>query len=85
MQSFVKIKPLRNGKITPSFNNIGKSYPSLKFQGVENMSFNAIRENNILAKISRFTVFIVYCCFHCVCVFYVRCLLFTVVLSALEV
>ena len=47
MRSFVKIKLLRNGKITLSF--IDKGH-------ITNMSFNAIRENKVLAKISEFTV-----------------------------
>ena len=55
MRSFVKIKSSRNAEITLSFTNIGKSWPS-RIYIVTNMSFNAIRENKILAKISGFTV-----------------------------
>ena len=56
MRSFVKIKPSRNGKLTLSFINIGKSCLSCDFFHITNMSFNAIRENKILAKISESTV-----------------------------
>ena len=55
MQSFVKIKPSRNGKITLSFIDIGKSCLSREFF-TSLMSFNAIRKNKILAKISESTV-----------------------------
>ena len=51
MQSFVKVKSSKNGKITLSFTDRGKSAL------VANMSFNAIHENKILAKISKSTVF----------------------------
>ena len=54
-RSFTKIKP-SDGEITPSFTDLGKSCPSRKFLKVANMSFNAIRENKILAKISEFTI-----------------------------
>ena len=30
-ESFLKIKPLPNGEITPSFTNLGKSCPSWEF------------------------------------------------------
>ena len=57
MRCFVKIKFSRNAEITLSFTDV-------------NMSFNAIRENKILAKISGFTVYCtlmvhvsVHCCF----------------------
>ena len=56
MRSFVKIKPSRNGKITLSFIDIGTSCPSRFFFHITNISFNAIRENKILAKISESTV-----------------------------
>ena len=56
MQSFVKIKSSQNGKITLSFTYESKLCHSCGFY-VANMSFNAIRENKILAKISDFTVF----------------------------
>ena len=57
MRSFVKINSPRNGEITLSTTDIGQSNPrSRKFQ-VASMSFNAIRENKILSKISRLTVF----------------------------
>ena len=55
MRSFVKIKPSRFGDITLSFTDIGKSCPVRDFY-VANVSFNIIRENKILAKISEFTV-----------------------------
>ena len=55
MRSFVKIKSSRNAEITLSFTNIGKSCPSGDLS-VTNMSFNAIRENKVIAKISGFTV-----------------------------
>ena len=46
MQSFAKIKSLQNGGITLLFTDTEKI----------NMSFNAIRENKILAKTSELTV-----------------------------
>ena len=55
MQSFVKIKSSRNAEITQSLTDIGKSCPSRDFS-VTNMSFKAIREDKILAKISGFTI-----------------------------
>ena len=55
MRSFVKIKSSRNGEITLSFTDIGKSCPSRDFY-VANMSFNTTRGNRILAKISELTV-----------------------------
>ena len=55
MRSFVKIKSSRNGEINLSFTDKGKSCKSRNLN-VANMSFNAIRENKILAKISGFTV-----------------------------
>ena len=55
MRSFVKIKPSRICDITMSFTDIGKSNPVRDFY-VANVSFNAIRESKILAKISEFTV-----------------------------
>ena len=46
MQSFVKIKPLRNGEITLSSFDIGESCRSQEFLTVvANMPFNAIRED----------------------------------------
>ena len=42
--------------MTLSFTNIGKSCLSSEIKKVSNMSFNAIHENKILAKISEFTV-----------------------------
>ena len=56
MRSFVKIKPSGNGEITLSFTYEGIFCHSCEFY-VANMSFNAIYENNILAKICEFTVF----------------------------
>ena len=55
MRSFMKIKFSRNAQITLSFTDIGKSCDVAIFNAA-NMSFNAIRENKILAKISGFTV-----------------------------
>ena len=55
MRSFVKIKSPRNGEITLSFTDIGKSCLIRNFN-VANMSFNAIHKNKIVAKISEFTV-----------------------------
>ena len=49
MQSFVKVKSSRNAEITLSFTNIPSSWPSCKFLGSQ-ISFNAIRENEILPK-----------------------------------
>ena len=57
LQSFMKIKPSQNSEVTLSFNKVGISCPSCEFFNVANMSFIAIRENKILAKISEFTVF----------------------------
>ena len=53
---FVKIKPSRIDDIILSFTDIGKSCPFRDFYDA-NVSFNAIRENKLLAKISEFTVF----------------------------
>ena len=50
----MKIKSSRNGQIILSFT--GKSCHNREFY-VANMSFNAIREDKILAKISEFTVY----------------------------
>ena len=50
MQSFVK-KSSRNGEITLSITDIGKSCPSRELN-VASMSFNAIRKNKMLATIS---------------------------------
>ena len=43
------IKSLRNGKITMSFTDIGKSSPSCEY-----LTLHAFRKNKILAKFSRF-------------------------------
>ena len=56
MRSFVKKKSSPNRKITLSIIDIGKSCPSCNFFNVASMSFKALRENKILAKISGFTV-----------------------------
>ena len=56
MRSFVKIKPSRNSKVTLSFIEIGKSCLNRQFLHIINMSFKAIREIKILAKISESTV-----------------------------
>ena len=61
MRSFVNFKPSRVGDITLSFTGVGKSFPVCDFY-VANVSFNAIRENKIIAKISEFTVFIDFDC-----------------------
>ena len=53
MQNFVKIKLWRYGEITLSFTDIG---PLSRIFSVANMSFNAIRENKILAEFSEFEV-----------------------------
>ena len=45
----------QNGEITLSFTDIGKSCHTRDLY-VANMSFNTFRENEILAKISKFTV-----------------------------
>ena len=46
MRSFAE-KHSRNGEIVLSFTDVGKTCPNR-----ENMSFNSIRENKFLAKIS---------------------------------
>ena len=58
MRSFVKIKSSRNGEITLWFidMHVDESWPIHKILTSQIMSFNAIRKNNILAKISEFTV-----------------------------
>ena len=55
MQSFVKIKPSPNCKITLSFIDVGKSCLSREFF-TSLICLNAVPENKILAKISKFTV-----------------------------
>ena len=60
MRKFAKIKPSQNDKITLSFIDIGKSCLSREFFHITNMYFNAIRENNILAKIYEFTVHVLW-------------------------
>ena len=55
MRSFVKIKSSRNRRFILPFTDEGKSCHSREFY-VANMSFNAIRDNKILAKVSEFTV-----------------------------
>ena len=57
MRSFVKIKSSRNGEIVLSFTDKGKSCELIVVNFyAANMSFNAIGENKILAKVSKFTV-----------------------------
>ena len=56
MPSFTKLKPLQNGEITLSFTEVGKSYPCHEFIMWQNMSFNSIPENKILANLSEFIV-----------------------------
>ena len=55
MRSFVKIKSTRNGETTLSFTD-KVNHATVPIFNVAKMSFNAIRENKILAKISEFTV-----------------------------
>ena len=52
----MKIIPSRNSKITLSFTDVSISWSSRDFFDMANMSFNAICENKILAKISEFTI-----------------------------
>ena len=59
MRSFGKIKSLLNGEITLWFTDIGKSCLSRNFKCCKYV-FNAKYENKILAKISEFTVYIIY-------------------------
>ena len=59
MRSFAKIKASCNGENSLSFTDVVKSCQSRDFFYVANMSFNAIRENKILAKISEFTVLVI--------------------------
>ena len=58
MRSFVKEKSSRNGEITLSFfiKVIKVNHALVAKFNVANMSFNVIREDKILAKISEFTV-----------------------------
>ena len=56
MRSFLKIKPSRIGAITLSFTDKGKSCSVQDFLYVANVSFEAIRKNKTLTKISEFTV-----------------------------
>ena len=74
MQSLVKIKSSWNAEITLLFTDICKSCPSREFLASQtclltliiekiygftyDMSFNAIRDNKIIAKISGFTIFL---------------------------
>ena len=55
LRSFVKMKSSGNREITLSITDIVKSCPNSECFNVA-LSFNAIRENKILAKISGFTV-----------------------------
>ena len=55
MRSFVKIKSSRNGEITLSFTDEGKSCHDRDFLRRKYV-FKAIRENKILARISESTV-----------------------------
>ena len=54
MQSFVKVNHSLSDEITLLFTDIGKLCPYREF--LTNMSFNAIRENKIRAKISNYTL-----------------------------
>ena len=53
---FHKNKKTAKVEITLSITDLGKSCPSRKFFNLASMSFNAIRKNKILVKISQFTV-----------------------------
>ena len=53
IQSFMKIKPSQNGKITLSFTDICKSYLSCEIL-TSQKCLNATRENKILPKKSEF-------------------------------
>ena len=55
MRSFLKIIPFRNGEITLSFTDVGKSCLSRDFLPWQ-IYPDAIRENKILTKICEFTV-----------------------------
>ena len=65
MQSFVKIKPSRNGKITLSFTDIGKSYPSREFLTSQICLLKAVREIKFSRKFMNLQhgVFRVYACY----------------------
>ena len=52
MQNFVRTKSLRNGEITLSFSLLIKLMQKSRIFLRPKYSFNAIRENKILAKIS---------------------------------
>ena len=52
--AIAKVNPSGNGVITLPLPNVGKSCSSREFL-MSQMSFNAIRENKILAKNSEFT------------------------------
>ena len=52
----MKIKSSLNAEITMSFTRINVNHVLVANLRVTNMSFNAIRENKILANFSRFTV-----------------------------
>ena len=56
---FAKFRDPRNGEITLSFTDIGKSCSSQNFN-VANMSFNVIREKIFSRKCTVFTVFIIF-------------------------
>ena len=56
MQSFAQTKSSRNGKITLSITDIGKSCTSCEFLAPEECLLTLFAKNKILAKISRFTV-----------------------------
>ena len=61
MRSFVNMKPSRVSNITLSSTDIRISYSCREFLTSQIRSFNAIRANKILAKISEFTVTIIVC------------------------
>ena len=55
LRRFVKIKPSRNGEITLSFMDVNHASIAIHFY-FANMSFNVLRENKIIAKISEITM-----------------------------
>ena len=51
MQSFMKIKPLQNNKITLLFPDVCKSCPNREIFNVANMYFSPFRENFLIYSI----------------------------------
>ena len=52
----MKINPSQSGETNLSFTDVGKSCQNLDFFNVANMPFITIHENEILEKISAFTI-----------------------------